>query len=79
MSRRPLSCELRPTALQARSPRGFRGFGLALCLANAAAGSATAAPVVNSIEEVALTVSDADRAVSFYTEVLTRNPCSPLA
>ena len=50
--------------MQSRQLRGFREITLALLfaflLATVVARAATAAPLVTSIDEVALTVSDAD-------------------
>ena len=45
-------------------------------LATVTARAATAAPLVTSVDEVALTVSDADRAASFYRDVLGFAPVS---
>ena len=66
--------------MQARRLRGFRELTFALLLApllaTVAARAATAAPLVASVDEVALTVSDADQAASFYKDVLGFSPVS---
>jgi catechol 2,3-dioxygenase-like lactoylglutathione lyase family enzyme len=56
--------------MQARRPRLTFGLVSAFVLATLAAHAAFAAPLVTSVDEVALTVSDADLAASFYKDVL---------